>query len=136
VALPSLLARVGGGAEIVGVEFDQPLLLRVVADQIFGEVAGRGLNILLGEFEPLAAQDDRSGEGGFMDLRVAKHSFAVPGSGELETLRWQRCKWFGLLRGRAGKRKDTTEKQQAEVSQVRFSRRGGFVDKTWPVENG
>src|SRR5580658_1637164 len=121
--LPPFVAGIGSGAEIVGVEFDQALLFRTVTDQVSGQIAGRGLNVLLGELEPFAAQNDGSSEGGFMNLSVAKGSFTVPGSSELETLRWKRCEWFGLLRDCAGERKDTTEKQQAEVSQVRFSRK-------------
>src|ERR1039457_1801016 len=87
MVLPSLLARVRSGSKVVGGELDQVLLLGVVTNQVFGQIAGGGFNILLAEFEPFVAEDEGSSEDGFVDLVIAKRSLAIPCASELEPFR-------------------------------------------------
>src|ERR1039457_4812465 len=115
MVLPSLLARVRSGSKVVGGELDQTLLLGVLANQVFGQIAGGGFNILLAEFEPFVAEDEGSSEDGFVDLVIAKRSLAIPRTNELEPFRNSRQRLF-LLRHCFGDRRRKAQKQQTAMN--------------------
>lgn len=125
--LPSLFAGVDRSAEVVSVELDQVLLLGIVADEIFGEITGRGLDVLLGQFEPFASENNGAGEGGFVDLRAAKRALAIPCADDLKAIRRHDGKSLALLSRRSKSAGQYERKKQPEddshgpLSRARFS---------------